>query len=418
MVSRLDVFLAISLYPGLSCADIAKKIGKAGASYNAAYNLLGGLKAEGLALEEKGLFSASETKKAHALISLVYFCFKNGIDYNKVISEKTAEFVRMGLEKGQINGMPFDAKTVRRITATLSKNGFAIVESKKPFSCRIVPSQFTHLLAEYFFGETKVKCPMLSDCLNEALVNSQLEKQFSAYKRLEKEKFSFDETGFIYVSLSLEGNTLTLSETEKIIRQNIAPVSKPFKDAQQVMDYKKALDGFIFSDKAITQESILEFHGAAMNSLAAGAGKFRAGNVRIKGNPAFKTPDWRELPGLLAMFFKSAGIPEKKKVSAAGTVERVAFLHNEFQRIHPFIDGNSRTSRAIFLKALTQSNFPLIKMPVGFSDQYMKLTKLSEKRDDKKFALLMKQIALENLKYFAKKLEYESLIGAEKQEVK
>jgi len=46
-------------------------------------------------------------------------------------------------------------------------------------------------------------------------------------------------------------------------------------------------------------------------------------------------------------------------------------------------------------------------MPVGFSDQYMKLTKLSEKRDDKKFALLMKQIALENLKHLIKKLEYE-----------
>ncbi|MFH1224322.1 MAG: Fic family protein [Candidatus Diapherotrites archaeon] len=158
----------------------------------------------------------------------------------------------------------------------------------------------------------------------------------------------------------------------------------------------------------MTQESIIEFHRAAMNPLAAGAGKFRAGNVRIKGNPAFKTPDWRELSGLLAVFFKSAGIPEKKKVSAAETVESAAFLHNEFQRIHPFIDGNSRTSRAVFLKALAQSNFPLIKIPVGFSDQYMKLTKLSEKRDDKKFALLMKQIALENLKYFAKKLEYES----------
>jgi len=37
----------------------------------------------------------------------------------------------------------------------------------------------------------------------------------------------------------------------------------------------------------------------------------------------------------------------------------------------------------------------------------MKLTKLSEERDDKKFALLMKQIALENLKHLIKKLEYE-----------
>jgi len=406
MVSRLDVFLTVGLYPGLSRADIVKKIGKAQTSYNSVYNLLLELKTEGLVIEEKGFFSASKTKKANMLSGLVYFCFKNGIDYNKVISEKTAEFIKMGLEKGKIDGLPFDAKTVRRIIGQLSKNGFAIVESRKPFSCKIVPSQFTQLLAEYFFGETNVKCPLLLNCLDEEFVDSRLEKQFSSYKSLEKQKFSFDEIGFIYVSLSLEGNTLTLSETEKIIKQNIAPASKPFKDVQQVLDYKKALDGFILSDNAITPDSILEFHRVAMNSLADGAGSFRAENVRIKGNPNFKTPDWHELPGLLNDFFKNANAQEKKKFSAAEIVERAAFLHNEFQRIHPFIDGNSRTSRAIFLKALTQNNFPLIKIPVGFSDQYMKLTKLSEKRDDQKFALLMKQIAIENLKHLIKKIEY------------
>ncbi len=407
MVSRLDVFLTVGLYPELSCANIVKKIGKAQTSYNATYNLLQELKADGLVVEKKESFSASKTKKAHMLLSLVYFCFKNGIDYNKVISEKSAEFVKMGLEKGQINGLPFDAKTVRRIVGQLSKNGFAVVESRKPFLCKIVPSQFTQLLVEYFFGKTKVKCSLLLDCLDERFVNSKLEKQFSLYKSLEKEKFAFDEIGFIYISLSLEGNTLTLSETEKIIKQNIAPASKPFKDAQQVLDYKKGLDGFIFSSIAITQESILEFHRTSMNSLATGAGRFRTENVRIKGNSNFKTPDWKELPDLLKGFFKNANIWEKKKVSAAEIVEKAAFLHNEFQRIHPFIDGNSRTSRAIFLKALIQNNFPLIKIPVGFSDQYMKLTKLSEKRDDKKFAFLMKQIALENLKHIIKKLEYE-----------
>ncbi|MBU0662591.1 Fic family protein [Candidatus Micrarchaeota archaeon] len=407
MVTKLDVFLTISLYPGLSCADIVKKIGKAQTAYNAAYNLLQELKTEKLAVETEGKFSPSKTKKARTLISLVYFCFKNGIDYNKVVSEKAAEFIKLGLEKGKINGLPFDAKTVRRIVHVLSKNGFVIVESKKPFSCRIVPSEFIKLLAEYFFGKTKVKCPSLPGCLDEKLVDSKLGKHFSEYKALEKRKLSFDEIGFIYVSLSLEGNTLTLSETEKIIRHNIAPSSKPFRYAQQVVDYKKALDGFIFSGSPITEESILEFHRTAMNSLAAGAGKFRKENVRIKGNPDFRTPDWRELPALLKNFFKDANIQEKEKVSAAETVERAAFLHNEFQRIHPFIDGNSRTSRAIFLKALTQSNFPLIKLPVGFSDQYMKLTKLSKKRDDKKFALLMKQVALENLKHIVKKLEHE-----------
>lgn len=407
MVSKLDVFLTASLYPRLSCADILKKMGKAQISYASVYNLLQALKNEELITEEKGGFSNSKTKEAQVLLNLVYFCFKNGIDYNKVVTEKTAEFVKIGLEKGRIDGLPFDAKTVRRIIGQLSKGGFAIVESKKPFFCRVVHSQFIQLLAEYFLGKVKVKYPDLVDCIDEVTVNSALAKQFSLYKTIEHEKLSFDEIGFVHISLSLEGNTLTLSETEKMIRQNIAPASKPFKDAQQMLDYKKALDNFIFSGKSITQDAILEFHRTAMNSLAAGAGRFRTENVKIKGNPKFKTPSWEKLPSLLNDFFKDANAQREKKLSPAQIVERAAFLHNEFQRIHPFIDGNSRTSRAIFLKALIQNNFPPIKIPVGFSDQYMKLTKLSKVRDDKKFALLMKQIALENLKRLVKKLEYD-----------
>ena len=338
---------------------------------------------------------------------MVYFCFNNSINYNKVISEKVAEFVKIGLEKGKIKGPIFNYKTVSAISTSLSKHGFIVVESRKPFECTVVYSRFLEKLAHHFFGKIKISCSAVADCMDEQSINSKLEKEFSAFKKLEKGKISFDEIGFIHSSLSLEGNTLTLPETEKLIKQNIAPSSKPFKDAQEVLDYKKALDNFLYSEEQITEEKILEFHKAAMNSLSSGAGEFRTQNVRIKGNPNFKTPDWKELPSLLKSFFESANNALPRKASASSIAEYAAFLHNEFQRIHPFIDGNSRTSRAIFTKILIMHGFPLVKIPVGFSDQYMSLTKLSEKRDDKKFALLMKVIVLENLKIVAKKLEYE-----------
>ena len=224
---------------------------------------------------------------------------------------------------------------------------------------------------------------------------------------MSKKPLNFDEIGFIYSNLSLEGNTLTLPETEKLIKESIPPKSKPFKDAQQVTDYKKAIDNFIYSDLELNLENVLEFHRTAMNSLQAGSGEVRHQNVRIKGNPKFKTPGWKQVPGLLAGFFGSASqILRQKKLSASQLVENAAFLHNEFQRIHPFVDGNSRTARAIFTKFLAEKGFPLIKIPIGFSEQYTKLTKLSEKRDDKKFALLMKQITLENLKLASQKIKY------------
>ena len=402
MVTHLDVFLAVGLYPSLSCAELIKKMGKKQATYASVYNLLQKLAKENLVKVEGDKFSISDSVTASSLLTLVYFCFKNSISYNRLISEKTADFVKIGLEKGKISGLPFKAKTVAGILSHLSKHGFAIIESRKPLECRVVYSRFLEKLVEYFSGKTKVACPQTVDCIDEHAVNSRLEKEFSAFKKLEKEASSFDEIGFIHSSLSLEGNTLTLSETERLIRQNITPATKPYKDAQEVLDYKKALDGFLYSDAPISEEIILEFHRKAMNWLEFGAGKFRAQNVKIRGNPDFKIPGWKELPPLLKGFFEFAQKPLPKKASATQLVEEAAFLHNEFQRIHPFIDGNSRTSRAIFTKTLIMHGFPLVKIPVGFSDQYMSLTKLSQKRDDRKFALLMKLIVLENLKVVAK----------------
>lgn len=407
VVTRQDVFLTIGLFPGMTCNEIAKKIGKKQVAYDSIYKLAKKLKDENLIREEKGKFFLAEAQKCKALFWLLNFCLKNDIDYNQVVSQKTAEFVKTGLEKGFIEGLLFDAKTVRKIVRHLSRHGFAIVESKKPFVCKIVYSQFLEHLVEYFIEKPAVTCHDIVDCLDEKRLNGSLEKEFSAYKRLSKKKLAFDEVGFIYTSLTLEGNTLTLPETEKVIKQNITPAAKPFKDVQEVLDYKKALDNFIYSNKTLDLANVLGFHKIAMNTLAAGAGETRLQNVKIRGNPRFETPNWHEVPQLLDNFFKMAmQFKSAKKLLASQIVENAAFLHNEFQRIHPFVDGNSRTARAIFSKLLIDRGFPLVKIPVGFFDQYMNLTKLSEKRDDQKFALLMKQIVLENIKINRQKLEY------------
>ncbi|MEK6973520.1 MAG: Fic family protein [archaeon] len=407
MVSRLDVLLAIGLFPGLSCNEIVKKIGKKPVAYASIYKLVKKLKHENLIREENGAFFIGDSEKAHRLFWLVNFCFSNNIDYNRMVSEKTAAFVRLGLEKGHISRMPFDNKTVRKISDLLTKHGFAIVESKKPFACKIVHSRFLECLVEQFLLKPLVACQNLADCLDKESVEKRLEKEFSEYKKLVKKKITFDEIGFIYSSLHLEGNTLTLPETERLIKQNIAPTNKPFKEAQEVLDYKKALDFFIYSNKALDLDMILEFHRTAMNSMPYGAGQIRKQNVKIKGNPDFKTPNWHQLPAILDDFIeKVRQIQQVKKQSAIQWVDNAAFLHNEFQRIHPFIDGNSRTARAIFSKILISNGFPLVKIPIGFSEQYMKLTKLSKKRDDAKFALLIKQITIESIKQARKRIDY------------
>lgn len=79
-------------------------------------------------------------------------------------------------------------------------------------------------------------------------------------------------------------------------------------------------------------------------------------------------------------------------------IEFASFFHNEFQRIHPFIDGNSWISRLLMLHILRSYEIPALDLPLGYFDLYLDLTKRSTKRDDGTFRYLIEEIVLINLK--------------------
>jgi Fic family protein len=75
-----------------------------------------------------------------------------------------------------------------------------------------------------------------------------------------------------------------------------------------------------------------------------------------------------------------------------------SYFHNEFQRIHPFIDGNSRTSRLLMLHILRSANIPMLDLPLGYFDIYMDLTKRSKMRDDETFRYVIEEMVYFSLK--------------------
>jgi len=63
-------------------------------------------------------------------------------------------------------------------------------------------------------------------------------------------------------------------------------------------------------------------------------------------------------------------------------LKELGFIHNQHQRIHAFIDGNSRTTRLLVNWLLIKFKFPLLVLKIGAFEKYMSLTKLSTRRDD------------------------------------
>ena len=136
------------------------------------------------------------------------------------------------------------------------------------------------------------------------------------------------------------------------------------------------------------------------------AGSIRTINVFIKGNPNFKiTPPEKIKEELEKLFEKYNEFIKRKNVPLEEILEFAVYFHNEFQHIHPFIDGNSRTTRLITFHLLQSLNIPILDIPFGLLDEYLNCTKGSKKRGDDKLYRTLQKIILLNLNKINEMLE-------------
>ena len=161
-----------------------------------------------------------------------------------------------------------------------------------------------------------------------------------------------------HYSTSIEGNPLNLDEVETLIKNNQEPTTKA---EQEVLNYFNVLNHLDqYCDKIITCDTILSVHKDLTKDLLRNPeyeGKFRDTRVFI-GNlhtqeinymppDAYKVPDL--VDNLLDWLNNSAD--EMYPVIIAG------ILHYELVRIHPFVDGNGRTSRLMATLILSVHKF-------------------------------------------------------------
>ena len=161
-----------------------------------------------------------------------------------------------------------------------------------------------------------------------------------------------------HYSTSIEGNPLNMEEVKTLINNNQKPTTKA---EQEVLNYFNVLNNLNkYSDKIITKNTILSVHKDLTKDLLKNPeyeGKFRDTRVFI-GNLHTKKinyipPDAYKVPGLIdeLLDWLNNSTDEMYPVIIAG------ILHYELVRIHPFIDGNGRTSRLMATLILSIHKF-------------------------------------------------------------
>ena len=161
-----------------------------------------------------------------------------------------------------------------------------------------------------------------------------------------------------HYSTSIEGNPLNLDEVETLIKSNQTPTTKA---EQEVLNYFNVLNQLDkYSDKIITANTLLSVHEDLTKDLLRNheyEGRFRDTRVFV-GNLHANTvnyipPAAYKVPGLVGelLDWLNNSTGEMYPVIIAG------ILHYELVRIHPFVDGNGRTSRLMATLILSIHEF-------------------------------------------------------------
>lgn len=169
-----------------------------------------------------------------------------------------------------------------------------------------------------------------------------------------KECFAIEMT---YHSNAIEGNTLTLRETQLVIQEGLTIAGKSLREHLEAINHKEAIDfleNLVKKKEPLTENLIRQIHFLVLKKIDdKEAGKYRSVQVRITGTK-YTPPSSFEVPLLMRDFIKWFQKNEKK----INPIELVAFSHFKIVHIHPFIDGNGRTARLLMNFILMRKGYP------------------------------------------------------------
>ncbi len=177
------------------------------------------------------------------------------------------------------------------------------------------------------------------------------------------EQFAIENT---YNSNAIEGSSLTLGETALIIQQGITIAERPLREHLEAVNHKEAFDFVVEiaqQHSELSLYNIKQIHSLVLMHDRRNAGIFRDVPVVILG-ASYKPPQ----PYLIEPQMND--LVDKYNKSKEELFERLARFHLDFERIHPFVDGNGRTGRLLINLELIKAGYLPIDIKYANRRQY------------------------------------------------
>lgn len=158
-----------------------------------------------------------------------------------------------------------------------------------------------------------------------------------------------------YHSNAIEGNTLSLHETQMVLEYGVTVNGHPLREYLEATNHAEAFDILAtIVEQSVTIETVQVLHRVVMDKIDPHAGDLRTIQVYIRGAP-FTPPQAKDVPLYLAQWVQwiAGGV-----ASRYDPIVRAAVAHHDFEAIHPFSDGNGRVGRLLLNLMLMQDGYP------------------------------------------------------------
>ncbi len=202
-----------------------------------------------------------------------------------------------------------------------------------------------------------------------------------------------------YNSNAIEGNKLTYGETLALLLHGLTAKGKPLKDHLDIMGHQDAVDlmmTMVKDDAPLRQTDIRQLHQILLKedyqqkaitasgrevfrTIRVGVYKLEPNHVVNRKNEKHFYAEPAAVPGLMTDLIDWFNTEERK--DELHPLVRASVLHHEFVAIHPFDDGNGRTTRILMNFALMRAGYPLVVVPVDYRTDYYESLEAADKGD-------------------------------------
>ncbi len=167
---------------------------------------------------------------------------------------------------------------------------------------------------------------------------------------------------------AIEGNTLTRDEVEQVLLEQKSVGNRPLGDILETTQHAIAFANLRERRKSpIRAATALELHEEVFKSVKADAGQWRRVNVRIAGMK-YVPPRMERVALLMTEWAESY---TKRDTEGEDPLGLGAWMHFEFESIHPFSDGNGRVGRLLLNLHLLKHNWPPVHILPADRDRYL-----------------------------------------------